>query len=473
MSKTKEEIRIDIEKWFQAHGDEMIEDLGKLISINSVKGSEEEGAPYGAGPKAALMLVQSILENRGFDVELFENIVICSQIGPSPPLMGILAHVDVVGTGDGWDTDPFTMVIKEDGNIYGRGATDNKGPAMAAIYAMFCARELMPEPSSGVQLILGSGEEQGCLDIAQYLEKNETPPNVFTPDADYPIVNTEKGRFTPFFSASWEKDTNTPRVVSIIGGNTTNVVPNVAEAIIEGFTLDEAKEYCDKYFENADTKASLRIEGNQLIITVDGASAHAATPDLGANAQTAILGLLASMPFADSEGYKYICALSKLFPHGDYYGAALGIEMSDEISGELTVNFGVLRFSELEFSANFDSRTPAIADEVDLLSIVEEAFNSEGISMTGHTINQCHHTPADSPLVQTLLSIYEAYTGNKGECLCVGGQTYVHELPGGVAFGTGEDGVDNRIHGANEYIGKDHLMQSAMMFAQAILEMCS
>ena len=471
MSMTKTELREKIEEWFDIHGDEMIEDLGRLIGINSVRGAAEDGAPFGSGPKAALMLVSEILEKRGHKTDIFEEIIMTSNIGPLPPLMGILAHVDTVGVGDGWDSDPFEMTIK-DGSIFGRGATDNKGPAIASLYAMLCANEICPDLSSGFQLILGSGEEMGCQDIAQYLEKNEPPPNVFTPDADYPIVNTEKGRITPFFGASWEKDTALPKVVSITGGSTTNVVPNLAQAVIEGFSLDDVAEHCRRYSVNANTSAEASMDGELIVITVEGTSTHAATPDLGANAQTALLELLASMPFAKSDGFDYICALCRLFPHGDYFGSALGIEMSDNISGKLTVNFGVLRFSEIEFSGNFDSRTPACADDVDLLGMVRGAFSREGIEMTNHTINSCHHTPQDSPFVQTLLGIYEAYTGKDRECLCVGGQTYVHEIPGGVAFGTGEAGVDNRIHGANEFIGIEQLLTSAKMFAQAILEMC-
>ena len=472
MNMNKKEMREKIENWFDLHKDEMIEDLGRLLEINSVRSIAQEGAPYGKGAREALALVHSMLEKRGYNVNVFEDIIVTADIGPSPPLMGILAHVDVVGVGDGWETDPFKMTIK-DGKIYGRGATDNKGPSIAAMYAMYCAHEICPELRSGFQLLLGSGEETGCLDIAQYLEKNTPPPNVFTPDADYPIVNIEKGRVTPFFSASWKKDTTLPRVVSITGGTTTNVVPSRAEAIVEGFAISELERYCREFSEKTGAQFSASEEGTQLKIVAEGVSTHAATPQLGSNAQTALLEALAAMPFAKSIGFGYIQALNRLFPHGDCIGRALGIAMSDDIAGELTVNFGVLRFSELDFSANFDSRTPACADDVDLVGMVRAAFEREGITMTNNVVSRCHHTPEDSLFVQTLLGIYEDYTGNPRECLAVGGQTYVHEIPGGVAFGCGMPGIDNAIHGIGEFIGVEQLTVSAKMFAQAILEMCS
>ena len=471
MVKNNAEMRQRIEDWFEFHSEDMIGDLGRLIAINSVRGVAEDGAPYGYGPREALTLVRSMLEKRGFAVSDFENIIITADIGPSPPLLGILAHVDVVSAGDDWDTDPFEMTVVN-GKIFGRGAIDDKGPAIASMYAMYCAHELCPEFRNGFRLLLGSGEEIGCVDIARYLEKNSPPPQVFTPDSDYPVVNVEKGRITPFFSALWAKDSRLPRVVSISGGKTTNVVPDRTEAVIEGFSIDETESYCLDYSEKTGASIFVREDSRQLIVTATGVSAHAATPQMGVNAQTALIEMLAAMPFADSIGFKYICALNRLFPHGDYHGRALGIAMSDKIAGELTVNFGVLRFTETDFTGNFDSRTPACADDADLPGMVRAAFDREGITMTSSTISHCHYTPGDSPFVQTLLRIYEEYTGNAGGCLAVGGQTYVHEIPGGVAFGCEMPGVDNSVHGANEFIGVEQLITSAKMFAMAILEIC-
>ena len=472
MSANRINLKQQIEDWFAVHENEMLDDLCKLLSINSVKSEALPNAPYGAGSRAALDLTASMLRERGFEVDIFEDIILTADIGASDPYMGILAHVDVVGVGDGWDSDPFEMTIK-DGKIIGRGATDNKGPSIAAMYAMFCANELCPELRSGFQILIGSGEEVGCEDIAQYLEKSAPPPNVFTPDADYPIVNTEKGRLTPFFSASWEKDETLPRVVSIIGGSTTNIVPDSAEAVIEGFAIGDAENYCREFSEKAGIPITVQNKDGLLAITAEGVSSHAARPHSGSNAQTALLELLAGMPFAKSAGFGYICALNRLFPFGDNNGRALGIAMSDELSGELTLNFGVLRFSQIDFAGNFDSRTPICADETDLLGMVRSAFEREGITMSTYKIANAHHTPEDSLFVKTLLRIYEEYTGNAGECLAVGGQTYVHDIPGGVAFGCEMPGISNRIHGVNEFIGVEQLIVSAKMFARAILEMCN
>jgi succinyl-diaminopimelate desuccinylase len=240
------ELRKKIDDWFDANSEDMIRDLGKLIEINSVRSKSEEGAPYGKQSREVLAMAQSMLEERGFDVSLFEDMVITANLGPNPPLMGILTHLDIVEAGEGWDSDPLKLTIKDD-ILYGRGVVDNKGPAVASMYAMYCVRDICPELNQGVQVILGSGEETGFDDITRYIKKNTPPPNVFSPDASFPIVNIEKGRFMPVFGAKWEKDTTLPRIVSITGGTTPNTVPNFAQAVVEGFSAEDAEAFCREY----------------------------------------------------------------------------------------------------------------------------------------------------------------------------------------------------------------------------------
>jgi len=467
----KTELCKKIDDWFEAHSDEMIKDLGKLVEINSVKRESAKGAPCGKESRDVLTLAQAMLEERGFKVSVFEDMMITADYGPTPPLMGILAHLDIVEAGEGWDTDPLKITIK-DGNIYGRGVMDNKGPAVAAMYALYCVRDICPELSQGVQIILGSDEETGMKDIAEYIKKKTPPPNVFTPDAGYPLVNIEKGRFMPVFGAKWEKETELPRIISITGGKTPNVVPNLAVAIIEGVSIKDVETICVEFSSKTGASMTVTQDGGKLTITAEGTAAHASMPELGNNAQTALIELLAAMPFAKSKGFEYICALNRLFPHGDNHGAALGIDMSDEKSGRITVNFGVLRFSELEFSGNFDSRTPICADEVDIVGKTRAALEREAIAVTYHEIVGSHHTPEETEFVQKLLRIYEENTGESGYCISMGGLTYVHDISGGVAFGCAMPDDDNSVHGANEFINIEQLILSAKMFTQAIIDMC-
>ena len=471
MKNGREDIKNKINAWFEVNSDSMIADLGKLIKINSVKSKSEEGAPYGIESRAVLSLAQSMLEARGFNVSVFEDMMITAEYGPVPAKMGILAHLDIVAGGEGWDSDPLKLIVK-DGKLYGRGVIDNKGPSIAAMYALYCARDLFPQFTHGVQVILGSGEETGFDDVSQYLKKNTPPPNVFTPDAEYPVVNTEKGRYMSVFGAKWDKDTSLPRVISINGGKTPNVVPNHADATVSGLSPDEVNKFCLEYSEKTGVRLSSVQAGADLKITAEGTASHASLPARGNNAQTALLEMLAAMPFAQSKSFEYIRSLNRLFPHADNHGTALKIDMADDIAGRITVNFGVLRFTELEFSGNFDSRTPVCADSVDLIGMTASALKQEGIDVSYIDIKKSHHTPEDTPFVQKLLNLYEEYTGKPGECISMGGLTYAHDIPGGVAFGCAMPGDDNRAHGADEFISAEQLITSAKMFTQAIVDVC-
>ena len=469
--ENKAELKQKIDNWFKQNEDEFINDLSKLIAINSVEGPAEEGMPYGKESRAVLEAAKIMMEKNGCVVETFEDIVISSDFGNSEPLVGVLAHLDIVAAGEGWDTDPFTLTEK-DGKLFGRGVMDNKGPSVAAMYAMYCARELFPNLTHGYRIILGSGEETGCTDVKQYLKKNQAPPNVFTPDAQFPIVNVEKGRFYFPFEAQWEESKALPRVVSISGGKTANVVPNLSEAVVEGFELSEVEAFCAEYSKKTGATLSAKKESEKIFIKSGGKAAHAARPDTGVNAQTALLAMLAAMPFAQCKGFEYICALNQIFPHGDYNGDAIGLKMSDEVSGELTLNFGVVNYEPTKISGNFDSRTPQCADAVDILGISTAKLVGAGFTVGTTDLVKSHVTGGDTPFVQTLSRIYEQYTGEPGECLAIGGSTYVHGIPGGVVFGCAMPGSENNVHGPNEYIDKEQLFMCAKMFAQVIIEMC-
>src|SRR5699024_10557105 len=107
--------------------------------------------------------------------------------------LDILAHLDVVPAGEGWTvTEPFEPVEK-DGRLYGRGTADDKGPAVAALYALRAVKELGIPLKKRVRLILGTDEECGSSDIQHYYAVEKEAPMTFSPDGAFPVVNIEKG----------------------------------------------------------------------------------------------------------------------------------------------------------------------------------------------------------------------------------------------------------------------------------------
>ncbi|MDR0904622.1 MAG: Sapep family Mn(2+)-dependent dipeptidase [Oscillospiraceae bacterium] len=466
------EIKGKIDDWFAANADKLIADLTQLINTKSVLDKPEAGAPYGRGARDALDLSREILRKLGIETEVFEDCMAEGDIGDGAEL-GILVHVDTVAANpDEWQSDPFVTDIR-DGVIYGRGATDNKGPAIAAFYALACANALTGGLKKGAKILVGSAEEIGCVDITRWLEVNTPPRYVFAPDASYPICNVEKGRFVLYFEGKWDASGALPRVTALHGGGTSNIIPGAASASVRGLKKTEIEPVAAKL--SAETGAEFLITDSDsgVKIVCNAKAAHASLPWNGNNAQTALLALLAALPLAEGAGAEAIRNLARLFPHGDCYGEAVGIAQKDEVSGVLTLSFNVLELNETGFTANFDSRTTQSADSFPTLDTAKNALETAGFAVTNHTMTQCHVTETDGEFVQTLLGIYREYTGDDASrSLALGGTTYVHNIPGGVAFGTEKPGVNNRIHGRDEFITVDELLTSAKMFAAAVVAIC-
>src|SRR5690606_14184294 len=152
---------------------------------------------------------------------------------------------------------------------------------------------------------------------------------------------------------------------------------------------------------------------------------------------------------------------------------AAGLAMEDELSDKLTVNFSILSYSnEGDVEGKFDSRVPLCGTEQNTFDVLEPRLAEHGLKLDRSGYEPPHHTPEDSLFVQTLLDVYERYTGNKGECIAIGGGTYVHEIEGGVAFGPTMPGIDTRMHSNDEFIIIDDMLLAAQIYAQVIVELC-
>jgi succinyl-diaminopimelate desuccinylase len=461
-----------IEEYFTKHKEELLADIAKLIAIQSEKSDEKPGMPFGEGPAKALELALDISKEKGLITRNYENYVGTVDVNECETELGILAHLDIVPAGTGWSSDPFTMVTKN-GKIYGRGTADDKGPAVAALYALKAVKDLNIPLSKNVRLILGTDEECGSNDIAYYFSKEKVPPKTFSPDAEFPVINIEKGNLRSSFESTYQKDETLPRILLIEGGLKQNMVPKLCEAVIQGFSVNEVELHLKPLAKQFKVKYDIKEENDRIHIVIEGKSAHGSTPEHGNNPITALLSILSSMPFAKSAGFERICSVSKLYPHGDYHGNALGIEMSDKESGFITMSLNILQYNEESLKGSFDCRSPLCANDDNVVSVMEMNMIREGIFLENCKINPPHCVDENSEFVQTLLKVYENYTGKKGECIAIGGATYVHHLEGGVSFGCSMPGTDNNIHGSDEYAVIDELMLSAKMFTQVIIDICS
>lgn len=469
------DLKEQIDRYFDdpARRGELVEAVSRLVGVKSVRGDSAPGAPFGPGPKAALEEALKLCAELGFTVRNYDGYVGLADLNDKETQLHILGHLDVVGEGTGWATDPYTCV-ERDGVLYGRGVSDDKGPVCAALFAMKAVRDLGLPVSKNVRLIMGTDEESGSADIAYYYAREPYAPQAFTPDADFPVINIEKGHYHPDFGASWPAVMVEPRVSALNGGFRHNVVPPEAQAEVLGLTAADVKPLCGAVEGKSGAVFTVTDMVGGVRIHCAGRNAHAANPDDGINAISALLEVLSALPLAECESTRAVRAMAGLFPFGDTRGRALGIAQSDPESGELTLNLALMTLSETGFSAKFDSRVPICATKENCADACDHALKAHGISVTGDgEMTHVHVVEADSPLVKTLLHCYETFTGEReAKPIAIGGGTYVHDIPGGVAFGCDFPGFDPKMHSANEQASVDNLLKSAKIFALAIAELC-
>lgn len=464
-----------IKAYFDMHREELIGHIMDAIRIPSVNGPAEEGAPFGKECARALKQAMALAESFGLKTTVFANKVGAVDLNDGPAGLDILAHLDVVPPGEDWKiSQPFSPII-QDGKLYGRGACDDKGPAIAALYALRAVHDLGIPLKCNARLILGTDEETACRDIEYYYTQCDEAPFSFSPDGEYPVINIEKGGLYTAFSSTWEDDSTVPRIRSIDGGTVGNAIPGTAQAILEGLSDAAVSEAAQNVSRMTGVKFSVSpTEGEALIkIQAFGVPAHASTPEEGCNALNGLLTLLCSLPLSNDTGMCKIRGLSELFPFGEHYGQKAGIAQEDEVSGRLTLTMNVLHFSQGRLEGRIDCRAPLCANKESVLEPLRKRLMAYDIELPENCeMTPSHYVPEDLPQVQTLLQCYEQVFGMPGHCVAIGGGTYVHRLKNGVAFGASMPNTDYHMHGADEFLVCDEIVKSAELFALTICRLC-
>lgn len=448
------------------HKEEIILLLSSLVKVPSVMGNAEGEFPFGKEPAKALKIMLDKAEKMGFTVNNGDNYygtVDYLPTGESKPQLAVLCHLDVVPAGKGWTYEPFE-VTEKDGILYGRGVTDDKGPAVSALYALYSIKELGINLSKGIRLIFGTNEENGSADIEYYLKHDKMPEMVFTPDASYPLINCEKGMARTQYAAKLDNDD----IMEIDGGQVINAVPAECYAVLAPKHENEIRSYAEKNRNGCEFIIE-RADGNIKVIC-KGESAHASTPEKAKNAIVAMLELLVSLDIS-TDTKTLFSDILKRYPYGETDGSSLGIACKDE-SGALTCVLSLIHAENGRLTFSTDTRFPIGMTTEQLKSKLEKSTESTEISISDFMGTNAHYASPYSFLVKTLLDVYEEHTGKKGECIAIGGGTYVHGIEGGVAFGVEHPDTDYRIHGADEFVPISELLDNTVIFAKAIEKLC-
>ena len=443
--------------------EELLKTLQESIQIPSVQGPATPGAPYGVQIRKSLDHILRKAAELGFRTQNVDGQLGWCEYGEGEEMVAVLGHLDVVPAGDGWSFDPWGGEIQND-RIFGRGTMDDKGPSVAALYALAAIRDAGLPIRRRIRLLWGCNEETGSQDMKYYLANGgEVPKMGFTPDAEYPVINGEKGIINVTFAKQFTQSGKL-LVKSIQGGTAANVVPAAAKAEL---ICDESisREILKLSF----PKVTFTATESGLLIEAEGISAHGSTPNQGENAIGRLVLAMAQLPF-EGEMKEILHFLAEKLGM-EYDGKSAGIYLEDAVSGTLTLNWGTLNADENSLSMIINYRYPVTFQYDDCAPAFLQLFADAGFTVSHELHKAKLYVPEDSELIQILLKVYKDYTGISGKPKSIGGGTYAKMLPNIVAFGPIFPGDEVREHKPDEFIEIPKLMKNTQIIAAAMYEM--
>ncbi|HWK23760.1 MAG TPA: dipeptidase PepV [Ureibacillus sp.] len=456
-------------KLAESRKEELVSELQQLIQIESVLDQEtaSETAPFGEGPLKALQFMLSLGEQQGFTSKNIDNVAGHLEMGSGEELLGILCHVDVVPVGDSWTYPPFKGEIV-DGKLFGRGAIDDKGPTMAAYLAMKMVKDAGIPLSKRIRMIIGTDEESGFRCVDHYFKKEEMPTIGFAPDADFPLINAEKGIAILDFSQKGNVEDD-EQIIAFKAGQRSNMVPDQANVILHNVSPSIEEEF-QLFLEKNNTEGTLTKEEERYIITIKGKAAHAMEPEKGRNAAVLLSKFLQNI-VTTKASQEFVTFVVNTFD-GDHYGQSINLDYYDEMSGHTTLNPGVVLFhhkrgGHVQVSMRY-SVSYSFEEKITEASKKVATF---GFALDVASNSAPHYVPEDDEFVQKLLKVYRKYTGDNSKPLSTGGGTYARTMKKGVAFGMLFPGEPDVAHQADEFVVVDNLVKAAAIYAETIVEL--
>lgn len=428
---------------------EMVESIKAAVRINSVMDEDTatESMPFGKGVDESLRKTLEIAESLGFKTVYKDGYYGYAEVGEGEELIGILGHIDVVPVGDEskWIFPPFSATEK-DGYIYGRGTQDDKGPTIAAMYAVKSLLDAGVKFGKRVRFIIGGDEENLWRCIAKYTENGEEIPSMgFTPDSCFPVTNAEKSLVQFYLRGKGSKE------LSLNISGALNAVPGVA---------NYTGKLADKLVEKLD-ELKFEYEKDGESVTVIGKRVHSASADKGVNAIERLCKALYEIGVKE-DVVRFVAELS------DSVGSKILPNCIDDVSGTLTFNLGELIINENESVLGYDSRIPVKYTIEDLENAVKEKAANYGLEFEEFDRLKSLYVPADSELIKTLVSVYEQETGLEGTPMSSGGATYAKALDNCVAFGAMFPFDEKTEHQENERVDIKNMIKATEIYALSV-----
>ena len=428
--------------------DDFLASLKTLISYPSVLNEGENGTPFGQAIQDVLEKTLEIAQEMGFQTYLDpEGYYGYAEIGQGEELLAVLCHLDVVPAGDleDWQTPPFEATLK-DGWLIGRGVQDDKGPSLAALYAVKSLLDQGVVFTKRIRFIFGTDEETLWRCMNRYNQLEEKADLGFAPDSAFPLTYAEKGLLqVKLHGPGWEDR-------PLQAGRALNVVPD--KATYKGERLEELLPVIEQ--------SGVNYTEETGAVTVLGLSKHSKDAAEGVNA---IVGLAESLSLIQPHPALLFIADAV---GEDATGAALFGEIKDEPSGALSFNIATLSIDEQQSEIGIDIRIPVLEDKEALVKRLSEVAASYQLQYEEFDYVAPLYVPLDSPLVSTLMAVYQEETGDQTPAMSSGGATFARTMENCVAYGALFPDALQTEHQANERAKLDDLYRAMEIYAETI-----
>lgn len=418
-----------IDNYIRENTRNIIRDILELVAIKSVSSDETES-------KRALNFFLAKAENMGFKtMKTSKESVGVVEFGHGEEKMGILVHVDVVGTGDTekWTYPPFEGKVAK-GFIWGRGVVDDKGPAVMCLYAMKAMKDLQIPLNKTIWLIIGTSEEEDWTDIEDFKREFEVPDYGFTPDGDFPIYNREMGYCDVIMDF---KEPCRDMIEYLASGDSPNTIPS---------------------------KAEIKIKNHEKL-TFQGIAAHSSVPGMGINAISKM---------AVEQSYRtelnFIRFLND-FLEKDYNGEKLEIDApANRNNGPMektVVVPTILSLTEDGVRLNVNLR-PWFDVSYERVEKAFQRFAKEyNYTFTISDFMEPLVVDEKEEFLQTMAEVYEEY-GYKSTFLTAMGTSYAKAMEHFICWGPVLDTQPSCAHMENERLSIENMIVATQMYATFI-----
>lgn len=437
-----------IKKKIQEYEEEYVEDLKRLVRIRSVRDSAAvcPGTPFGKGIREAFDCFLEIGERFGFPAADFDGYACHLSYGEQEEYVGVLGHLDVVDIQypGQWKTPPFELHRTREGMLYGRGVSDDKGPLLAALYALRILKELRIPLKRSIRVIAGGAEETTWECMEHYFSRNPQPVMGFSPDGNFPVVNAEKGilKFDLYFPKGPKDGSGTCRLTELRCRTLRNYVCACLEAEYE-------------------------VHGAHRTMTFTGREALSRNPQRGENALWKFAAYFSEYSMIRPETGRLIRFLKDCLTD-DFWGRKSGLYAWDEQMGCTSVcPTGVCMTSD-GIHLYVDIRYPRSTDSEHIRKWARKWSEVYGFTWQVEEEKRLLYVPEGSELVTGLKDAYEKVTKEKASVLTKGGASYARVLHQGVAFGAAFEHEVTNPHMPNECMSLGSLCRAMEIYCRAL-----